>query len=70
MGLKDMTGNVQGIAWRSWRDRQRDIVMRSKLLEVRGFWQPEGDATSIIASHLLDLSPMLGRLETESRIFS
>jgi error-prone DNA polymerase len=69
IGLEDETGNIQVIVWRSLRDSQRAVVMRSRLLEVHGVWQREGDATSIVAGNLVDLTPLLGRLETESRNF-
>jgi hypothetical protein len=29
-------------------------------MEVHGVWQREGDATSIVAGHLVDLSPLAG----------
>jgi error-prone DNA polymerase len=69
IGLEDETGNIQVIVWRSLRERQRQAVMRSRLLMVYGTWQREGDATSLVAGHLEDLTPLLGRLATESRDF-
>ncbi|HQR21618.1 MAG TPA: error-prone DNA polymerase [Burkholderiaceae bacterium] len=69
MSLEDETGVVQVIVWRSLRERQRPEVLRAKLLEVHGTWQREGDVKNLIAGRLLDLTPLLGRLETSSRDF-
>ncbi len=69
MSLEDETGVVQVIVWRSLRDRQRPEVLRAKLLEVHGTWQREGDVKNLIAGRLLDLTPLLGKLETSSRDF-
>lgn len=69
IGLEDETGNIQVVVWRSLKEKQRPEVLRARLLEVRGTWQREGDATSIVANYLEDLTPLLGRLETESRDF-
>jgi hypothetical protein len=44
-------------------------LLRSRLLLVHGTWQREGDVKNLIAGKLEDLTPMLGRLATESRDF-
>ncbi|HEX5739727.1 MAG TPA: error-prone DNA polymerase, partial [Hydrogenophaga sp.] len=67
--LEDETGVVQVIVWKSLRDRQRNELIRSRLLAVRGVWQREGEVCNLIAGHLEDLTPLLGRLATESRDF-
>jgi error-prone DNA polymerase len=69
IGLEDETGNAQVIVRRTLREQQRAIIMRSKLMEVHGVWQRDGDAVSIVAGRLEDLSHLLGRLETASRDF-
>jgi len=69
LGLEDETGNIQVIVRRELKEKQRSEVMRSRLLEVRGTWQRDGDTTSIVAAYLEDLTPLLGPLETESRNF-
>ena len=69
LSLEDETGNVQVIVWRSVRDAQRSELLRSRLLAVHGKWQREGDACSLIAGRLEDLTPMLSELETTSRDF-
>jgi len=69
LGLEDETGNVQVIVRRELKDSLRSEVLRAKMLEVRGTWQRDGDATNIVAAYLEDLTPLLGRLQTESRDF-
>jgi error-prone DNA polymerase len=69
ISLEDETGNVQVIVWKSLRDSQRPEVLRSRLMAVYGKWQREGDAKSIVAGKLEDLTPLLGRLATSSRDF-
>ncbi|MDR7150463.1 error-prone DNA polymerase [Hydrogenophaga palleronii] len=67
--LEDETGVVQVIVWKALRDRQRRELTRSRLMAVRGVWQREGEVCNLIAGHLEDLTPLLGRLATESRDF-
>jgi error-prone DNA polymerase len=69
ISLEDETGVVQVICWKSLRDAQRKELLRSRLLVVHGTWQREGDVKNLIAGKLEDLTPMLGRLATESRDF-
>jgi error-prone DNA polymerase len=71
VSLEDETGVVQVICWKSLRERQRDVLLRSRLLAVRGIWQREGEVRNLIADHLEDLTPLLGRLaaSAESRDF-
>jgi error-prone DNA polymerase len=69
VSLEDETGVVQAICWRSLRKRQREPLLRSRLLAVYGTWQREGDVKNLIAGHLEDLTPLLGGLSTVSRDF-
>lgn len=69
ISLEDETGVVQTIIWRTVKERHRPQVLRSRLLEVHGTWQREGDVMNLIAGKLIDISPLLGRLETTSRDF-
>jgi error-prone DNA polymerase len=68
VSLQDETGYSQVIVWRSLRDSQRDALLNSRLLEVHGVWQQQ-ETGNLIAGHLVDLTPLLGRLATESRDF-
>ena len=67
--LEDETGTVQVIIWRAVRERFQQALVRSRLLAVRGVWQREGEVGNLIAGHLEDLTPLLGRLATGSRDF-
>lgn len=69
VSLEDETGVVQVIVWRTLRERQRLPLLRSRLLEVHGTWQREGEVKNLIAAQLNDLSALLGRLRTASRDF-
>ncbi|MEY2685838.1 MAG: error-prone polymerase DnaE, partial [Pseudomonadota bacterium] len=62
VSLEDETGTVQVIVWKNIRDRQRRELLGSRLLAVRGTWQREGEVRNLIAGHLEDLTPLLGRL--------
>jgi error-prone DNA polymerase len=62
--LEDETGVVQVIVWKSLRERQRAALTGSRLLAVHGTWQREGEVRNLIAGHLQDLTPLLGRLAT------
>jgi error-prone DNA polymerase len=67
--LEDETGTVNVVVWKRLRDRQRQELLHSRLLAVHGVWQCEGDVRHLIAQHLRNLTPLLGRLATESRDF-
>ncbi|NML44506.1 error-prone DNA polymerase [Ramlibacter sp. G-1-2-2] len=71
VSLEDETGVVQVICWKSLRERQRKELLRARLLAVRGIWQREGEVCNLIAGHLEDLTPLLGRLagSAQSRDF-
>ena len=69
VSLEDETGVVQVICWKGLRQRQRTVLLRARLLAVAGTWQREGDTASLIAGHLEDLTPLLGRLVTRGREF-
>jgi len=75
--LEDETGPVNVIVWKHVREQQRDALLHSKLMAVRGVWQRDqetgGQVRHLIAETLEDLTPLLGRLgrhkRTESRDF-
>jgi len=69
VSLEDETGTVQVICWKGLRERQRSVLLRARLLAVAGTWQREGDTANLIAGHLEDLTPLLGRLSTRGREF-
>jgi error-prone DNA polymerase len=71
--LEDETGTVNVIVWKSLRQRQRDELLKSRLLAVYGVWQRDaqtgGEVRHLIAKRLVDLTPLLGGLPTQSREF-
>ena len=68
--LEDETGPVNVIVWRHVREQQREALLRSRLLAVRGVWQRDmesgGHVRHLIADKLEDLTPLLGRLGRQS----
>ena len=44
-------------------------VLGATLLGVYGIWQSEGSVRHLVAKRLVDLSHMMGRLDTSSRNF-
>ncbi len=69
VSLEDETGVVQVICWRHIKEKQRKELLESRLLAVFGKWQSEGGVQSLVAGKLLDLTHLLGRLNTQSRDF-
>ncbi|WKB55828.1 error-prone DNA polymerase [Eleftheria terrae] len=67
--LEDETGQTNVIVWRSVRDKQRDTLLKSRLMAVYGVWQRDGEVRHLVAHRLEDLTPLLGRLATASRDF-
>ncbi len=67
--LEDETGNINVIIWPSLVERQRKEVMHASLLGVYGIWQCQNNVKSLIAKRLVDLSHLLGELDTRSRNF-
>ena len=67
--LEDETGYVNLIVWKSVAIAQRAALLESRLLEVRGKLQREGDVQHVIAGRLIDLSVLLGDLTVASRNF-
>jgi error-prone DNA polymerase len=67
--LEDETGYVNLIVWRRLAERQRQILLGSRLLGVWGQVQRQGDVLHVVAIRLEDYSALLGRLPTPSRDF-
>jgi error-prone DNA polymerase len=76
--LEDETGPVNVIVWKSLRETQRAEVLHARLLAVYGVWQRSeesgtakgyGAVRNLVAHRLEDLTPLLGRLGTDSRDF-
>ncbi|UUZ57322.1 OB-fold nucleic acid binding domain-containing protein [Massilia sp. H-1] len=69
MTLEDETGNVNVIVWPSLVEQQRKEVLGAALLGVYGVWQRQGEVRHLVAKRLVDMSALLGRLDTTSRNF-
>ncbi|HEY4082955.1 MAG TPA: error-prone DNA polymerase [Burkholderiaceae bacterium] len=68
--LEDETGNVQVIVWPDIYKEHRSTILHSRLLAVHGQWQRgDGGVQHLLARRFEDLTPLLGRLTTESRDF-
>jgi DNA-directed DNA polymerase III PolC len=67
--MEDETGYVNLIVWTRVAVEQRAALLESRLLEVHGKLQREGDVQHVIARRLIDLSMMLGDLTFASRNF-
>jgi error-prone DNA polymerase len=67
--VEDETGQANLIVWKSLGDRQRRVLLGSRLLGVSGEVQREGDVLHVIARRLEDRSALLGELAARSRDF-
>jgi error-prone DNA polymerase len=67
--MEDETGYVNLIVWNRVAIEQRAALLESRLLEVHGKLQREGDVQHVIAQRLTNLSCMLGDLVVASRNF-
>src|SRR6266404_66367 len=67
--MEDETGYVNLIVWNRVAVAQRAALLESRLLEVHGTLQREGDVQHVIAQRLINLSAMLGDLTVASRNF-
>ena len=60
--LEDETGHVNLIVWPQLAERQRRVLLGSRLLAVRGRIQRQGDVLHVIVSTAEDRSAALGAL--------
>jgi error-prone DNA polymerase len=67
--MEDETGYVNLIVWNRVAVEQRAALLESRLLEVHGKLQREGDVQHVIAQRLTNLSSLLGDLVVASRNF-
>jgi error-prone DNA polymerase len=67
--MEDETGYVNLIVWNRVAVEQRAALLESRLLEVHGKLQREGDVQHVIAQRLTNLSSLLGDLVVTSRNF-
>ncbi len=67
--MEDETGYVNLIVWNRVATEQRAALLESRLLEVHGKLQREGDVQHVIAQRLTNLSSLLGDLVVAARNF-
>ncbi len=67
--LEDEHGHVNVIVRRDIFDRQRRTLLGARLMAVYGKVEREASVVHVLAAHLVDLTPLLGALETRSRDF-
>jgi error-prone DNA polymerase len=68
--LEDETGYVNLIVWPRLAERQRQVLLGSRLLAVKGQLQRQGDVLHVIVSRAEDRSAALGALAVRSRDFA
>ncbi|RWA56382.1 hypothetical protein AU476_03315 [Cupriavidus sp. UYMSc13B] len=69
MTLEDETGVINVIIWPTVLERSRKEILCASLVGIYGQWQCEGEVRHLIAQRVVDLSWMLGQLDTRSRNF-
>jgi error-prone DNA polymerase len=60
--LEDETGVVNLVIWPDLMEKQRKVIMGSRLIEVRGRVEYDDEVIHVIAAHLTDASHELARL--------
>lgn len=71
VSLEDETGIVNVIVWNDLVEEQREPLLKSKLLAVKGVWQRDvasgGTVRHLLAQGFKDLTPWLGRLAGQNK---
>jgi error-prone DNA polymerase len=67
--LEDETGNINVVVWKDRQDAYRQILLKSKLLLVKGVLEKSGDVLHVIAGQLMDCSDQLEGYLLPSRDF-
>jgi error-prone DNA polymerase len=63
--LEDETGVANLVVWPKVMEAYRRVIMRSRLMDVRGIVQRDADVIHIVANHLTDRSDALDRLSND-----
>ncbi|WP_375290194.1 error-prone DNA polymerase [Qipengyuania sp.] len=63
--LEDETGVINLVVWPDLKEKQRRVVMGSRLMEVRGRVEYDDEVIHVIAQHMTDASHELYRLSEE-----
>jgi error-prone DNA polymerase len=67
--LEDEHGMVNVVVWHDLAERQRRVLLESRLLAVHGRLESEQGSQHLIAGRLEDLTPLLSGLAASSRDF-
>jgi error-prone DNA polymerase len=67
--IEDETGATNVIVWPALFEKQRRELLAAHLLGVYGIWQCKDNVRHLVAKRLVDLSHLLGSLDTPSRDF-
>lgn len=70
MTLEDETGHINVVVWPWVVERQRREVVGSRMVGIHGTIEREGEVVHLVVGRIIDLSHLLGRLQTSSRDFS
>ncbi|MEH6421687.1 error-prone DNA polymerase, partial [Pseudomonas sp. CGJS7] len=69
LSLEDEDGMVNAVVWRDLAQRQRRVLVESRLMAIDGKLERVDGVQHIIASRMEDLTALLGTLATQSRDF-
>ena len=64
--LEDETGVVNLVVWPDLKEKQRKVVMGSRVMEVRGRVEYDDEVIHVIAHHMTDATHMLSRLSDDA----
>jgi error-prone DNA polymerase len=67
--LEDEHGCINVVVWSHVAERQRRAYLEARLLGVEGQWEAVDGVSHLIARRLVDLSGLLGSLDSRSRDF-
>ncbi|MBA4246291.1 MAG: error-prone DNA polymerase, partial [Pseudomonas sp.] len=67
--LEDEFGMVNVVVWHDLAERQRRVLLQSRLLRIDGHLESADGVRHVIAGRLTDLSPLLTGLDVKSRDF-
>ncbi len=63
--LEDETGVINLVVWPDLKEKQRTVVMGSRLMEVRGRVEYDDEVIHVIAHHMTDATQQLHRLSDD-----
>jgi error-prone DNA polymerase len=67
--LEDEHGMINVVVWHDLAERQRRVLVDSRLLQVYGRLESKDGVRHLIAQRLQDLTPLLTGLDVRSRDF-